>query len=158
MRGWTLAIPAGTGVRQAAEHVLARMRRELNSDPSLLPDDPERVGLYLSTPDAGGRVSINFWAEALEVGPGLVLPGTFPWTLASATAGFLAEGLDVRGPIQVLVGAEDAAAAVLAHALLDLEEGRIDRAELVTLELGDMAGPEQGRASGTTLRRGETPV
>jgi hypothetical protein len=148
---WTLPLPAGIGVREAAEHVLARIRREREREPSLLPSDPERVGLYLATPDAGGRISVDFWAEALQVGPGLVLPGTFPWTLASAPAGFLAEGLDIRGPVEVLVGGDDAAAAVLQHALRDLEEGRIDRAEVVVLELADVGERREGRAAGLSL-------
>lgn len=147
---WSLPLPPGTGVREAAAHILAHLQQE-RRHPPLPPSDPHRVGLYLATPDAGGRVSIDFWAEALEVGPGLVLPGTFPWTLASAPAGFLAEGLDIRGPVQVLVGEDDAAAAVLEHALRDLEEERIDRAEVVVLELADLGEPREGRATGLTL-------
>ncbi len=147
---WSLPLPAGTGVREAATHILAHLQQEREHRP-LTPCDPDRIGLYLATPDAGGRVSIDFWAEALEVGPGLVLPGTFPWTLASAPAGFLAEGLDIRGPVQVLVGGDDAATAALQHALRDLEEGRIDRAEVVVLELADLGEPREGRAAGLTV-------
>lgn len=149
---WTLPLPAGTGVREAAEGILGRMQTEARH-PASTTHDPERVGLYLATSDAGGRVSIDFWGEALSVGPGLVLPGTFPWTLASAPAGFLAQGLDVRGPVQVLVGGDEAVRAVLRHALLDLEEGRIDRAHLVALDVGDLREPRNGAAAGITLER-----
>lgn len=87
---------------------------------------PERVGLYLLTASSGIQSSINFWRSALDIGPGLVSPAIFPWTLANGPASCLARLLQTKGPNITLVGDASCEAALLQLAETDLGSGRID--------------------------------
>jgi 3-oxoacyl-(acyl-carrier-protein) synthase len=97
--------------------------------------EPERVGLYLATSDAGASASITFWKHTLEEGVGFTNPHDFPWTLASSPAGYIALQLQLQGPNYTLVGSGDASQGALQHALDDLTTGRVNSALLVRLDL-----------------------
>lgn len=103
-------------------------------------DIPEATGLYLLSPDAGARAAVAFWQSALEVGPGLVSPGSFPWTLANGPASCLARLLTIKGPNYTLVGDEKEWSLLEHLAENDLREGRIENAVLLYLEADEQEG------------------
>ncbi len=87
--------------------------------------DPEEIGLFLATADAGAQASVALWAEATAQGPGFASPRAFPWTLASSAAGHLAQALGLHGPVVTLVGGAEALLACLDHAMTYLDGGRL---------------------------------
>jgi hypothetical protein len=137
------AIPADAAARFIAE-LFAPLRP---SDA-----DPERIGVYLATSDAGASASIALWQEALAQGPGFADPRLFPWTLASSAAAFVALRLEVRGPVHALVGGSEAVVAVLQHAIDDLAAGRVDTALVGALDAGVAEVPGSSAAAGVVVR------
>ena len=107
----------------------------------LLPVDfePAHVGLYVASEDGGVAASVALWQEALTHGPGFANPRLFPQTLASYAPTALAAELDVRGPTMTLVGRAEAALAAVQHALLDLQQGRVERALVGAIRLAEPA-------------------
>jgi hypothetical protein len=91
-------------------------------------------GLYVATTTAGGRESVAFWRNGLDVGLAFANPKAFPWTLANSPTGAIARALGVRGPTYTLVGTEGAVDAVLAHAAADLADGLVKAAVVVGLD------------------------
>ena len=59
--------------------------------------------LYLLTNTAGIDSSVKLWANALVHSPRFANPNIFPWTLANATAGYIARQFSIEGPNYTLV-------------------------------------------------------
>ena len=95
---------------------------------------PDRIGLYLATADAGAAASVSFWAEALREGPGFVNPRDFPWTLANSPASFLAMRFNLQGPSYTLGGHADATLSAFQHAASDLASHRVDQALVIRFD------------------------
>lgn len=95
---------------------------------------PEKTGLYVLTPTAGIQDSVDFWRSALEVGPGLVSPASFPWTLANGPASCLGRLLKAKGPNITLVGDTSQTTALLQLAEQDLQNGVIEWGVCVVIE------------------------
>ncbi len=114
---------------------------------SLLPEDadPDRVGMYVASSDAGVDVSVSFWKSAIAEGVDFVNPRDFHWTLASSMAAHAAAETGIRGPCFTLVGGSEAGIAVLSHGIDDLHGGTID--------LGLIGGMDPGGACSHTGKR-----
>jgi 3-oxoacyl-(acyl-carrier-protein) synthase len=108
---------------------------------------PHRIGLYLSSADAGVATSVRFWSEARRTGLGMANPELFPWCLANAPAAALARRFGITGPNYTLLGEGDALLAVFNTASDDLLTERIDAAVVIALEM------KTGRCSGLRLAR-----
>lgn len=106
-----------------------------------------RVGLYLSSADAGIATSVRFWSEARRTGLGMANPELFPWCLANAPAAALARRFGITGPNYSVLGEDDALAAVFDVASDDLLTERIDAAVVIALQM------RTGRCSGRRLAR-----
>lgn len=104
-----------------------------------------RIGLYLTSPDAGIATSVTFWSEARRTGLGLANPELFPWCLANAPAAALARRFGITGPNYSLLGEAAALQAALDLASDDLLTARVDAAIVIALEM------QSGRCSGLRL-------
>lgn len=62
-----------------------------------------KSAVYLLTNTAGSNSSVQLWANALEHSPRFANPNMFPWTLANATAGYLARMFSIEGPNYTIV-------------------------------------------------------
>lgn len=96
---------------------------------------PHRIGLYLSSADAGIATSVRFWSEARRTGMGMANPELFPWCLANAPAAALARRFGITGPNYSLLGEGDAFLAAFNAASDDLTSKRIDAAVVIALEM-----------------------
>jgi hypothetical protein len=62
------------------------------------PENPEKTGLYLISPNAGFISAVAFWKEVLAKSPGLANPELFPWTLANSSCSAVARAFGIKGP------------------------------------------------------------
>ncbi|QCX01018.1 hypothetical protein FGM00_13180 [Aggregatimonas sangjinii] len=62
-----------------------------------------KSAVYLLTNTAGSNSSVQLWANALEHSPRFANPNMFPWTLANATAGYIAREFLIEGPNYTIV-------------------------------------------------------
>lgn len=113
-------------------NVLAQLKKEALFDAV----EPERIGLYLATGNAGAMPAILFWKEALEMGVRFASPKNFPWTLANAPCAWFARNLPVKGPNYTFCGNATAAFAAMQQATDDLTDEHIDRAYIIAMEFG----------------------
>ncbi|MGB1308607.1 MAG: hypothetical protein ACPG6B_06835 [Oceanihabitans sp.] len=59
--------------------------------------------VYFLTNNSGSFSSIAFWENAILHSPRFANPGIFPWTLANATAAYLAKEFHITGPNYTLL-------------------------------------------------------
>ena len=111
------------------------------------PPSGHRVALHLATPDSGSREALAFWRAAQTTGYALAAPGAFPWTLSNSVTGRVSLALGVTGPCTTWVGGPEAATEAELAARLDLDDGLVDTALVVTL-----AGEEPVDAVGSPTR------
>lgn len=137
-----LALPSATSDQSALESVLDLLAPVFEEATA---NDGERDGaLLLVTDDAGSATAVQFWRDALAVGPALASPGAFPWCLANAPCAMIARRFAVTGPNITWLAtrsdphsAFDAPAAWLAdHLLSALATGQPTQAWLVALHFG----------------------
>ena len=126
-QGWT-SEPLDASGEAVAAWVAARLRE---SDPAL--PRGERVALHVATPDSGSREALSFWRAAQTTGYALAAPGAFPWTLSNSVTGRISLALGVTGPCTTWVGGREAATEAELAARLDLDDGLVDHALVVTL-------------------------
>ena len=107
----------------------------------------DRVALHVATPDSGSREALAFWRAAQVTGYALAAPGAFPWTLSNSVTGRISLALGVTGPCTTWVGAAQARTEAELAAHLDLEDGIVDHALVVTV-----AGEEPPDAVGSPVR------
>jgi hypothetical protein len=105
--------------------------------------------LHVSTPDAGAREALAFWAAAQQTGLAFAAPGAFPWTLANSPTGAISQRLQITGPCTTHVGADEAVAAAFEAAGDALADGLVARAVVVWLRgdrpVGASGGPVRVR-------------
>ncbi len=101
------------------------------ADPAL--PGGERVALHVATPDSGSREALSFWRAARTTGYALAAPGAFPWTLSNSVTGRISLALGVTGPCTTWVGGPEAATEAELAARLDLDDGLVDNALVMTL-------------------------
>jgi len=107
----------------------------------------DRVALHVATPDSGSREALAFWQAAQTTGVALAAPGAFPWTLSNSVTGRISLALGVTGPCTTWVGGPEAATEAELAASMDLDDGFVDHALVVTL-----AGAEPPDAQGSLVR------
>lgn len=107
----------------------------------------DRVALHVATPDGGSREALAFWRAAQVTGYRLAAPGAFPWTLSNSVTGRISRALGVTGPCTTWVGADEAATEAELAARLDLDDGFVDHALVVTV-----SGEEPPDALGSPVR------
>lgn len=138
----SLALPSAASDQSALESVLDDLAPVFEAVPA---NDGEREGaLLLVTDDAGSDTAVQFWRDALAVGPALASPGAFPWCLANAPCAMLARRFAVTGPNITWLAtrsdphsAFDAPAAWMADHLLSARAmGQPAHAWLVALHFG----------------------
>ncbi|WP_149276819.1 hypothetical protein [Pareuzebyella sediminis] len=93
-----------------------------------------RSALYLLTNAAGSDSSIKFWGNALEHSPRFANPNIFPWTLANATAGYLARQFSIEGPNYTLVSSILDVNDILEIYELEKAELQLESAMLIVWE------------------------
>ena len=117
----------------------------------------DRVALHVATPDSGSREALAFWRATQVTGYALAAPGAFPWTLSNSVTGRISLALGVTGPCTTWVGAGEAGTEAELAARLDLEDGLVDHALVVTVsgeETPDAVGsPVQVVLTVTVLTR-----
>ena len=91
------------------------------------------MALHVATPDSGSREALAFWRAAQVTGYALAAPGAFPWTLSNSVTGRISLALGVTGPCTTWVGGREAGAEAELAARLDLEDGLVDHALVVTV-------------------------
>ena len=91
------------------------------------------MALHVATPDSGSREALAFWRAAQVTGYALAAPGSFPWTLSNSVTGRISLALGVTGPCTTWVGGAEAGAEAELAARLDLEDGLVDHALVVTV-------------------------
>lgn len=116
-----------------------------SADPPLPGGD--RVALHVATPDSGSREALAFWSAAQTTGYAFAAPGAFPWTLSNSVTGRISLALGVTGPCTTWVGGSEAATEAELAARLDLDDGVVDSALVVTV-----AGVEAPDAVGSPVR------
>lgn len=107
----------------------------------------DRVALHVATPDSGSREALAFWRAAQATGFALAAPGAFPWTLSNSVTGRVSLALGVTGPCTTWVGGLEATTEAELAARLDLDDGLVDAALVVTV-----AGGEPVDAVGSPVR------
>lgn len=130
----------------AGEAVAAWVAARLGGVEPALPAG-DRVALHVATPDSGSREALAFWQAAQTTGVALAAPGAFPWTLSNSVTGRISLALGVTGPCTTWVGGPEAATEAELAASLDLDDGIVDHALVVTL-----AGAEPPDAQGSLVR------
>jgi 3-oxoacyl-(acyl-carrier-protein) synthase len=125
-----------------ADWVAARLT---DAEPALPRGD--RVSLHVATPDNGSREALAFWCAAQVTGYALAAPGAFPWTLSNSVTGRISLALGLTGPCTTWVGADEATTEAELAARLDLDDGLVDHALVVS-----MRGDEPPDAGGSALR------
>jgi hypothetical protein len=126
----------------AADSVAAWVAARLGEAVPPLPSG-DRVALHVATPDSGSREALAFWRAAQATGYALAAPGAFPWTLSNSVTGRISLALGVTGPCTTWVGSHEAATEAELAARLDLDDGLVDHALVVTVagaEVPDAAG------------------
>ncbi len=93
------------------------------------------IGIYLATGDIGAKISITFWADALESGLAFANPAAFPGTLASSCATKIAEKLCITGPNYTLVGGGEASQQIIQHAMYDINGQQVDSALIIGIDI-----------------------
>lgn len=111
------------------------MLEELHDSGILDSADPDHLGVYVVSPNAGTHASVFFWQQALRQGPGLLSPLNFPWTLANAPAAYIARKLGAHGPNVTLVG--ESSSAAFLHAYADIRSGRCHKGLILLVRFGD---------------------
>jgi hypothetical protein len=109
----------------------------------------DRVALHVATPDSGSREALAFWQAARTTGVALAAPGAFPWTLSNSVTGRVSLALGITGPCTTWVGGPEASTEAELAASLDLDDGIVDHALVVTL-----AGAEPPDGVGSPVRVG----
>lgn len=107
----------------------------------------DRVALHVATPDSGSREALAFWRAAHVTGFALAAPGAFPWTLSNSVTGRVSLALGVTGPCTTWVGGAEAVTEAEVGARLDVEDGLVDSALVVTV-----AGTDPPDAVGSPVR------
>ncbi|HYN65872.1 MAG TPA: hypothetical protein VES93_03215 [Ornithinibacter sp.] len=138
---WTSAPLDGAGEAIAA-WVAARLGEV---DPALPHGD--LVALHVATPDSGSREALAFWRAAQATGYALAAPGAFPWTLSNSATGRISLALGVTGPCTTWVGGPEASTEAELAARLDLDDGLVESAVVVTV-----AGADPPDAAGSPVR------
>ena len=116
----------------AGEAVAAWVAARLAEAQPTLPGG-DRVALHVATPDSGSREALAFWRAARTTGYALAAPGAFPWTLSNSVTGRVSLALGVTGPCTTWVGGLEAVTEAELAARLDLDDGLVDQALVVTL-------------------------
>src|SRR6478609_7862257 len=130
----------------AGEAVAAWVAGRLGGVEPALPAG-DRVALHVATPDSGSREALAFWHAARTTGFALAAPGAFPWTLSNSVTGRISLTLGVTGPCTTWVGADEATTEAELAARLDLDDGLVDHALVVS-----MRGDEPPDAGGSAVR------
>ena len=138
---WTSDPIEGAG-ESVASWVAARLAEV---DPP--PPTGDRVALHVATPDSGSREALAFWRTARATGYAFAAPGAFPWTLSNSVTGRVSLALGVTGPCTTWVGGLEASTEAELTARLDLDDGIVDSAIVLTL-----AGDEEVDAAGSPTR------
>jgi hypothetical protein len=119
----------------------------------------DRVALHVATPDSGSHEALAFWRAAHATGFALAAPGAFPWTLSNSVTGRVSLVLGVTGPCTTWVGGPEAVTEAELGARLDLDDGLVDSALVVTVtgtRPPDATGsPVQVELTVTVLGRGQ---
>jgi len=130
----------------AGEAVAAWVAARLGDVQPALPAG-DRVALHVATPDNGSREALAFWRAAQTTGYAMAAPGAFPWTLSNSVTGRISLALGVTGACTTWVGGPEAATEAELAARLDLEDGLVDHALVVTV-----AGVAPPDAVGSAVR------
>ncbi len=123
----------------AGEAIAAWVAARLGEVEPALPHG-DLVALHVATPDSGSREALAFWRAARTTGYALAAPGAFPWTLSNSVTGRISLALGVTGPCTTWVGGLEAATEAELAARLDLDDGLVDTALVVTVAGDARAG------------------
>lgn len=123
---------------ETSQHVCDAILEEVQESGVLADTDPDSLGVYVVSPNAGAQASVVFWKQALNQGPGLMSPLHFPWTLANAPAAYIARKLGAHGPNVTFIG--ESSSAAFLHAFTDIKAGRCRQGLILLVRFGDSAG------------------
>jgi hypothetical protein len=116
----------------AGEAVAAWVAARLTEVEPALPAG-DRVALHVATPDSGSHEALAFWRAAHVTGFALAAPGAFPWALSNSVTGRVSLAVGVTGPCTTWVGGPEAVTEAELGARLDLDDGIVDSALVVTV-------------------------